>query len=388
MMGPSAVARMKHNLFKGGSTVEIYTLKPGQIIKFLDRKKKMGTEIHDVKFDELFEAILTKANEFVPSEAGSVLLDDPQLKRGSKDKKDLAFIACFGPRAKILVGQTVPANLGFSGKTYISGIPIKSNKVREEKIFFDGVDSQVKYETRSILSVPILIEKAVCGVLELVNKKSGEDYTDRELELLKIFAGYISISLQNALEAKRNRELSTLDDLTGLRNDRFFYHMLAEDISEAEKKGEDLGLLFMDLDFLKTVNDRWGHLSGSQVLREVGAILPRVVRVEGATISRYGGDEFVLLLPGCDSKKGVAIAEDIRKAIEKNIFVTKSVIEGDSALNLKGVITCSIGVASYMEHVRREKSPKRNQNMFISLADQAMYKAKEQGKNRVILAKP
>jgi diguanylate cyclase (GGDEF)-like protein len=368
--------------------VEIYTLKPGQIIKFLDRKKKMGTEIHDVKFDELFEAILTKANEFVPSEAGSVLLDDPQLKRGSKDKKDLAFIACFGPRAKILVGQTVPANLGFSGKTYISGIPIKSNKVREEKIFFDGVDSQVKYETRSILSVPILIEKAVCGVLELVNKKSGEDYTDRELELLKIFAGYISISLQNALEAKRNRELSTIDDLTGLRNDRFFYHMLAEDISEAEKNGQDLGLLFMDLDFLKTVNDRWGHLSGSQVLREVGAILPRVVKVDSATISRYGGDEFVLLLPGCDSRKGVAIAEDIRKAIEKNIFVTKSVIEGDSALNLKGVITCSIGVASYMEHVRREKSPKRNQNMFISLADQAMYKAKEQGKNRVILAKP
>ena len=368
--------------------MEINTLNPQEIVRFLDRKKKVGTEIQDIKFDELFKEILAKAHEFVPSEAGSVLLDDPQLKRGAKSKRDLVFIACYGPRARGLVGNTIPANMGISGKTYISGQPYKSNKVQEEKIFFNGMDSQVSYETRSMISVPILIEKAVCGVLELINKSESEEYTDRDLELLKIFASYISTSLQNALEAKRSRELSTMDDLTGLRNDRFFYHMLSENINEAEKKDTGMSLLFMDLDFLKTVNDRWGHLSGSQVLREVGAILPKVIKIPGATISRYGGDEFVMLLPGCDSKKSMEIAEEIRKAIENNIFVTRSVIEGEQPLNLKGVITCSIGVASYMEHVQREKSHKRNQNIFISLADQAMYKAKESGKNRVCLAKP
>lgn len=368
--------------------MEINTLSADQVVRFLDRKKKSGTEIQDIKFDELFKEILAKAYEFVPSEAGSVLLDDPQLKRGSKDKRNLVFIACFGPRAKSLVGRSVPANVGISGKTYTSGDPYKSNKIREEKIYFNGVDSQVSYETRTMISVPILIERSVCGVLELINKIGGEEYSDRELELLKIFASYISTSLQNALEAKRSRELSTLDDLTGLRNDRFFYHMLAENIGGVEKNETDLSLLFMDLDFLKTVNDRWGHLAGSQVLREVGALLPKVMRVDGSTISRYGGDEFVLLLPGCDSKKGMEIAENIRRAIEVNIFVTRSVIEGDAPLNLKGVITCSVGVASYREHVKREKSLKKNQNRFLFLADQAMYKAKELGKNRICLAKP
>ena len=368
--------------------MEIYTLNPQQIGKFLDRKRKVSSEIQDIRFDELFKEILDKANEFVPSEAGSVLLDDPQLKRGAKAQKNLVFIACFGPRAKILVGQTMPSNVGLCGKTYASGKPYKSNKAKEDRIYFEGIDSQVKYETASLISVPIMIEKAVVGVLELINKKGGQAYTDRELDLLKIFASYISTSLQNALEAKRSKELSATDDLTGLHNDRFFYHMLAHEIKCSEDSGEPLSLLFMDLDFLKTVNDRWGHLAGSQILREVGAILAGVVKIKGATLSRYGGDEFVMLLPGCDLRGGMEVAENIRVAIEKNTFLTKSVIEGESPLNLKGVITCSIGVASYREHVKRQRSPERNQNVFISLADQAMYKAKELGKNRIYLANP
>lgn len=371
-----------------GGDLHIYTLSPSQIGRFLDRRKKLASEIVDIKFDELFREILAKANEFVPSEAGSVLLDDPKLKRGTKAKKNLVFIGCFGPRAKGLIGNNMPVETGISGKTYLSGRPFRSNKVQEEQIFYNGMDSQVKYETRSMICVPILIEKSVCGVLELINKKGGENYSDRDLELLKIFAGYISTSLQNALEAKRSRELSTIDDLTGLRNDRYFYHMLSVNISEVEREETDFSLLFMDLDFLKTVNDRWGHLCGSQVLREVGVLLPKVIKNEKATISRYGGDEFVMLLPGCNSMKAMEIAEEIRKTIEKNVFLQKSVIEGEPALNLKGVITCSIGVASYREHVRREKSSERNQNIIISLADQAMYKAKELGKNRISLASP
>jgi len=368
--------------------VQIYALNPSQIVRFLDRKKKLASEIHDIKFDDLFREILAKANEFVPSEAGSVLLDDPKLKRGGKRKGGLVFIACFGPRAKNVLGNTIPSDTGISGKTYLGGVPYRSNKIQEEKIYYEGIDSQIKYETRSMISVPILIEKSVCGVLELINKAGGGDYTEKELELLKIFASYISTSLQNALEAKRSRELSTMDRYQLRGKNQPIDHMLSKNISTVEKNESDLSLLFMDLDFLKTVNDRWGHLAGSQVLREVGVLLPRVAKVEGSTISRYGGDEFVLLLPGCNSIKAMEIAENIRKTIEQNIFVTKSVIEGDPSLNLRGVITCSIGVASYREHVKRQKLSERNQNVFISLADQAMYKAKELGKNRIILANP
>ena len=125
-------------------------------------------------------------------------------------------------------------------------------------------------ETQSLLSVPIQIGRSTCGVLELVNRRGGDGFGDRDMELLLIFAGYISTSLQNVLDANRYRELAKIDDLTGLYNDRYFNQALSESLEEAERDGSDLSLIFLDLDRFKEVNDEHGHLVGSQTLREVG----------------------------------------------------------------------------------------------------------------------
>src|SRR6185295_1807419 len=147
----------------------------------------------------------------------------------------------------------------------------------------------------------------------------GKPFTPREMNLMEIFAGYTSFTLQNALDAKRAHELAKKDDLTGLYNDRWFNVRLTETLSDARKSGNEAVLIFMDLDRFKAINDGHGHLAGSQVLREVGFLLKRIVQQGDATVARYGGDEFVILLPNTSLDKALGVCEEIRRAIASNV---------------------------------------------------------------------
>ena len=143
----------------------------------------------------------------------------------------------------------------------------------------------------------------MCGVLELVNRQVDRQYTDRDLKLLEIFARYTSVSIENLLDAQRANEMARRDDLTGLHNDRFFHHRLTEDLIRADVTDSTVALIFLDLDNFKGVNDTHGHLAGSQVLKEFGYLLKQTVTVPRATLARYGGDEFVIILPDHDVER-------------------------------------------------------------------------------------
>jgi diguanylate cyclase (GGDEF)-like protein len=205
--------------------------------------------------------------------------------------------------------------------------------------------------------------------------------------LLKIFANYISTSIQNALETKRSKELTKLDDLTGLFNDRYLHYALEQSILNIGQEYQDLSLIFLDLDRFKEVNDKSGHLAGSRTLREVGQLLKKTVRKKNAVLGRYGGDEFAIILPNTNLKEAGEIAESIRSSIQKQVFLKTKSESGDPALNIKGVITSSIGVASFRDHCQAPGGIKELQNQILSLADAAMYKAKAAGRNCVKIAK-
>src|SRR4029079_18240429 len=181
--------------------------------------------------------------------------------------------------------------------------------------FYRGMDEQTRYQTESLIAVPIRIEQEVCGVLELINRTDAPSYSQQDRNLLEIFAGYISISIQNVLDGRQAQEIAKRDNLTGLYNDRYLHIALSETIQRCKTEGRDLALLFLDLDYFKHVNDTHGHLAGSQVLREVGHLLRRRVKNIGGIPARYGGDEFVLLLPGADLETAIDVAEEIRADI-------------------------------------------------------------------------
>jgi diguanylate cyclase (GGDEF)-like protein len=365
--------------------IQFHALEPLQLERFLERQKAGLSLRNEVDLDLVLRQILQKAYEFVPSESGSILLDDPFHKVASRKDNDLVFIASFGDSSKDLVGRRLSAQKGIVGRVYQTGQPHLSADVREDKNFYAAIDEQIGHETQSIVAVPIYIGKNVCGVLELVNRLEGKTFTPRDMTLLEIFAGYTSFMLQNALDAKRAHELAKKDDLTGLYNDRWFHIRLSETLSDARRTGKDAVLLFMDLDRFKWINDCHGHLAGSQVLREVGFLLKRIVQRTDATVARYGGDEFVMILPDTGLQEGLAVCETIRSAIETTSFIDRERGFSMPALSLQGVISASIGISHHVPNANSNLPIELEKNDLLRRADAAMYRAKSLGKNQVVV---
>src|SRR5881275_863288 len=296
-------------------TMQFHALEIPRLERFLERQKAGLSLKSDIDLDLVLRQILQKANEFVPSESGSILLDDPFRKVAMRRENELVFIATFGHASRNLIGQRLSAKFGIVGQVYQTGTPYVSADVKEDDFFYAEFDEQLGHKTHSVVCVPIYIGKTVCGVLELINRLDGNIFTERDKTLLEIFAGYTSFTLQNALDAKRAHELAKKDDLTGLYNDRWFNVRLTESLTVARESNKPATLLFMDLDRFKAINDGHGHLAGSQVLREVGFLLKRIVQSVDATMAHYSGDEFVMILPDTTLEEAIKAAEEIRATI-------------------------------------------------------------------------
>jgi len=363
---------------------EICVLPNAALEPFLERFR------HDTGVPEPMDAasfiseVLQRANAFVPSEAGSVLLDHPFERAGDPTGAALYFIAAFGPSASALLGASIPTTEGVVGHVYRNGESHLVGDPQGDPFFYARFDETHAFSTQSLLAVPIRIENSVCGVLEMVNRLDGQPFDRRDRALLEIFAAYTSVSIQNLLDAKRAGEAARSDDLTGLANDRFFHRRLAADLEYADTTGGRVALLFMDLDNFKVVNDTHGHLAGSQVLKEVGYLLRRAVRTPAATLARYGGDEFVIILPGFDLAAATRVAEQVRKAIKAQAFLRGRFSWASGPVEFKGPLTCSVGVAVYPDQVPRGGSSDHRRNQLLRAADQAMYVAKAAGKDQVV----
>jgi diguanylate cyclase (GGDEF)-like protein len=231
--------------------------------------------------------------------------------------------------------------------------------------------------------VPIKINDSVVGVIELINRKDRVNYGDSDLSILEIFANYTSTLIKNALDAMRFEDLSKRDNLTGLFNDRYFHERLDLETRKAIEEDSDLSLIFFDLDRFKEVNDTHGHLVGSRVLTEIAVLIEEVFLGLGHAAARYGGDEYVILMPGHSLETSHHYGETLREAIEKNVFVSEGLSPGEPPLNVEGVITCSVGIASLKKD--EGKSPNEMKSALIRASDEAMYRAKDLGKNRVAL---
>lgn len=354
--------------------------------KILERKRKDEYRPEQLDLKVMLKEILSWANTFVPSESGSILLDDPVLNQNREKSGVLYFVACFGKGSGSLIETTLPIKLGIAGQTYSTGRPYISKKVVEDKLFYSDIDKKTNFQTKSIICAPVKIKNSTIGVIELINRLNGIDYDHNDLTLLKIFAEYTSTLVQNSLDAKRFGELSIRDNLTGLFNDRYFYDRLTKDLSRAVRSKSDLSLLFLDLDKFKEVNDAYGHLAGSSVLIEVGGIIYSKLKIKDATAARYGGDEYVVILPETSIEEAAAYGELVRRSIEDFIFLKRRYPGGDKALKIKGLVTASIGVASLRASIGTGSTVKEIREKIIKLADSAMYMSKQSGKNRVTLS--
>jgi len=344
---------------------------------FLKRTKRTITYEITLHFSDILKKILNLMQIFVPSEAGSILLDDPIKKLENPSKNNLTFVCAYGSHSEKILGKKLSLKKGIASFVYKTEKPYLSNFPKKDPSFDPSWDIISNFETKSVLAVPIKIEKSIIGVIELLNKKCKNGFNKKDLKVVQHLADYTGLAIHSFLDAKRVSEFAIIDELSTLYNDRYFHKKLLEYIKKARENDEELSLIFIDLDNFKSVNDKYGHLAGSQALREVGILLKATVNLNGSVLARYGGDEFVLLLPKMEYEKAKKISEKIKKAIKNHIFLSKSLGFLVPILNLKGVIGASCGVSSLRKDIKKELPIEEQKDLLIRLADMRMYKIKK-----------
>ncbi len=309
---------------------------------------------------EVLQIIMQKVGQLLAPKNWSLILMEP-------DGEHLRFELVVGEGSEVLTGRRLKITEGIAGWVARSGEAILVKDARKDPRFYSRFDELSRFETRSIICVPLKNKGKVLGVVELINRLEQASFTELDMLSLQTIAEYAAIAISNADLYRNMQRLSITDDHTSLFNMRYLYEALDGALRSADEVGGEVCLIFFDLDRFKHVVDTHGHLLGSKVLREVGLLLRRVVRPEDIPV-RYGGDEFVILMPGTGKEEAVEFARHIREQIKSNLFLS------EEGLDLQ--ITASYGVASYPRDAK-------NKGDLLRVADSAMYKVKETTRDSV-----
>ncbi|UCD34414.1 MAG: diguanylate cyclase [Nitrospiraceae bacterium] len=221
-----------------------------------------------------------------------------------------------------------------------------------------------QFSPEDIVYIPLIFKETIMGVLVIGRLKS---YSRDEQDLFNYLGNQISIALDNTIIHHRIQEMSISDHLTGLFNRRYLALRLEEEWARCTRQREPLSVLLADMDDFKNVNDTYGHDKGDEVLRNVGKILRRIARKEDV-VARFGGEEFVAVFTNMTSADAAMKADEIRRAVENTDYAWA-----------RGPITVSVGVASYPDVQITDPE------QLLQRADQAMYTAKTDGKNKVVV---
>jgi diguanylate cyclase (GGDEF)-like protein len=313
-----------------------------------------------LELPEVLHLVMQKVSELLRAGSRSLLLVDEAAG-------ELYYEVAVGPGAERLGQARLPLGDGIAGWVAREGQPVLVEDVRGDPRFSDRFDALAGAETRYVLAVPLLARGRVLGVIEVAGGEAARPFSPEDLLTLRTIADYAAIAIDNAQAYERIKDLTVVDDHTGLFNARHLYRTLESEVARSGRYGRPFSVVFLDLDRFKNVNDRHGHQVGSAALKEVGELLRRALRSADVPI-RYGGDEFVLLLPEADRAQALAVAERIRGQLEAARFLS------DRGLEVR--ITASFGVATFPEDGA-------NAEAVLGAADAAMYRVKQRSRNGV-----
>lgn len=321
-----------------------------QLVETLSLTMSGEQLISQLDQDKILELSMNQLMETTHSNAGCICLE-------KKGELEVAYAIGLHDRAAI-ANNEILLNAAANHKTYHVKFP--------EDIIINSIIVDVK--PREVVVEPLVFNNVYIGVVMLATTSA---YTASVLDKIRIMTRNISLALHNSIIHEQIQKLAAVDPLTAVYNRRFGLTRLSEEVSRCERSKTPMGLMMVDLDHFKNINDTYGHLAGDKVLVTVAGLIKSIVR-EGDVIIRYGGEEFMVVLPGADSENVLKIAENIRHIVEDTMIAYNK---------YQIALTCSIGYTSIPEFTFQ------NEDCLINSVDQALYLSKAKGRNKVMMTK-
>ncbi len=312
--------------------------------------------------DSILQTIMEKVAEYFRPDTWSLLMVD-------EEHNDLYFAIAVGSASEALKDVRLKIGEGIAGHVAKHGEKLIVPDVYADPRFASRIDEMTQWETRSIICFPLQSRLRVLGVIQLVNVDM-EHFGQQGVFFLQALCDYAAIAIENARAVEKIQELTITDDCTGLYNARHLYKTLETEVYRSARFGYEFTVLFIDLDYFKQVNDTHGHLIGSKLLAEIGYLIKAQLRLIDFAF-RYGGDEFVVLLPQTGKDSALVVAKRLRDSLRTSLFCRQ---EG---LNLN--VRASIGIATYPHDA---KTP----HDIIRQADGMMYMVKNSTRDNIGVA--
>jgi diguanylate cyclase (GGDEF)-like protein len=337
-----------------------------------DKKRQLQelSIFHDVakaltstlNLDSVLQTIMDKMAEYFRPDTWSLLMVD-------ESKDELYFAIAVGDAADTLKTLRLKMGEGIAGWVAKHGEALIVPDVYTDPRFAKRVDDMTKWKTRSIICIPLRAKHRVLGVIQLINCVI-ESFSDNDMLLLQALCDYAAIAVDNARAVEKIQELTITDDVTGLYNARHLYKTLEAEVYRSARFGYEFSVVFIDLDHFKHVNDTYGHLVGSKLLAEIGYMIKTHLRLIDYAF-RYGGDEFVILLPQTPKESAQVVAKRLRDVFRQCKFLR------DDSLNIN--VRASMGIASYPEDAK-------SAHEIIRQADEMMYTVKNTTRDNIAVA--
>jgi diguanylate cyclase (GGDEF)-like protein len=313
--------------------------------------------------EQILIIILKRLSELVRARNWTLFLLDPQ-------SQELYFEVVVGLDKGPLSNVRIKLGEGLAGTTALTGKPVLVPDVNRDPRFSNRVDDLTGFVTHSLICLPLKMQGSVIGVIEVVNPEDPSLFQPDYMPVLSILADYVAIAINNARNYKKIESLSVTDDVTGFYNTRFLHQHLDWLLRPSVGRSQGISLVFLDLDHFKQVVDTHGHLMGSKVLKEVAEVMAEKLD-EKDRLVRYGGDEYVIILPDQNKKAALDKVIALRKALSDTVFL--------QADGLQVKLTASFGIASYPDDAVDKKE-------LLHIADNSMYRSKELGRDSITLA--
>ena len=312
-----------------------------------------------LNLQEILELIMLKVSQLIRAQNWSLLLKN-------EESGELTFEIVVGINKELFNGLHLLPGEGIVSHVVETGRAVFIPDVNESPLFNKNVDLATGFTTRSIICLPLIIRGKSLGVIEIINVKDMKIFELEDFPILTILADYAAIAIENSRYVDKIRKMSIMDEYTGLYNYRYLHQILDEFFSKIDQKTQ-LAVVFVDIDNFKSIVDDYGHLLGTRLLKEIGETITSNLSEQDILI-KYGGDEYVIILPGRSKAQAVKHSENILRAIRESTYL-KSETE-------PARVTASIGIAAYPEDADAKKE-------LLILADNALFTIKSSTKNRV-----